>query len=706
MLSRRLITLAGLLLATGCTWPVRQATNQTVCRMANQPYDLRPDESAALVKPSAAAGASDGTSASGRTPEKATPARPAHSASRDGLDARSGGTAPQVRPASSQNELRYAAAPQDISPAEGSLDARTDAWLNSPKIGPLRDAGGGPREARARVAQTAAWMPPPNDSIAAGDRRLQVNIPPRLPGAEVPRIELAPDDTMRMEEIGSIYPELPPMPIEPQPLPGPEDRPYTLTELQRIAAANSPLLRQAVADVQRAYGAWIQACTYANPQGSFFVDPNANNTSAGVQGLGIEQVIKTGGKQKLAAASARVSLDNAELALRRARNDLATQVRQAYFAILVDKETLAVTRAVAHFTDDMYQLQTALLRGATAAPYEPASLRAQAMTTRLAYQQAIATYIFDWKSLVAALGLRQLPLTQVGGQIDRFIPYYDYDAVLAYVLRNHTDILSARNLVPQARYNLRLAQLGPLPDLDVAYRYGKDFTANPFGSYSQFLLQMPLPVWDRNRGNIMSAQAALIRASEEEHRAAIALTDNLANAYTNYKNSLYAIDYYRRYILPDLVQYYRGIQARRQVDPNAAFPDLVFAQQNLSQNVTAYLVVLGNMWQSVVGVAALLQTDDLFQMATPRPLPELPDFDELSRWACSHSTIAASCGVNVAPTRPSGGSPPSTSDARPRGAGPALDSPSRNAGPTSPPSRSAGATLASRRPRRDEQEDR
>ena len=64
--------------------------------------------------------------------------------------------------------------------------------------------------------------------------------------------------------------------------------------------------------------------------------------------------------------------------------------------------------------------------------------------TRLAYKQAIYSYMYDWKSLVATIGLQQLPLSEVAGRVDRFIPYYDYDTVLAHALKNHTDILTAR----------------------------------------------------------------------------------------------------------------------------------------------------------------------------------------------------------------------------------------------------------------------
>ncbi|HVX11861.1 MAG TPA: TolC family protein [Pirellulales bacterium] len=655
MFRRRLLLLAGLLLVTGCTWPVRQRTNQTVCRLANQPYDVRPDNNAQIsqapTEGTLAGGASRGaqkpttsaTSGIAAQPAPTTPAR-AVEVERKQLGSATG----------QQNELRFS----DARPASTDLplDAGAETWLEPPvglpaaakTDGGVRNASGG----SPGTVRPAAWSQP-----ALGDSRIDVrlplSIPDRLPGSETPAVNVPDERAALAHAIEGIYPALPPLPVEPRMAPGPNGRPYTLTELQRIAAANSPPLRQAVADVQAAQGRLVQARTYVNPNGTYFVDPTNNNATTGVQGIGVEQLIKTGGKQKLAAAAVQKDLENAELALRRARNNLATQVRQAYFALLVDKETLAVTRAVAKFTDDIYQLQAQLAKGSGVAGYEPASLRAQAFTTRLAYQQAIATYIYDWKALVAAIGVRQMPLTQVAGRIDQFIPYYDYDQALAHILRNHTDILTARNMVPQAKYNLKAAQVAVIPDLDISYKYARDFTVAPFGTYQQFQIQMPLAVWDRNKGNIIAAQAALVRATEQQHNTELDLTNQLADAYTTYQNNLYAIEYYRSYILPDLVRYYRGVYARRPVDSeNINVGDLAFAQQSLSQNVTAYLGVLGSLWQSVVAVADLLQTDDLFQMATPRTLPDLPNFDELGRWACGHDHLAASCGVpNGLPAR-------------------------------------------------------
>src|SRR5271166_2244963 len=624
---RQVLLLSGLILASGCTWAVREQTNETVRELVEHPFDIAPKPAPETAKPPAQAHTWESTSS----------------------------TSPSGR-----RNAQAPESPTDVQTA-ALLDSRPDP---AQRRIPLRD----------EPVQTASWIQPqPGPSgLPATQGRFELHVPPRLPGSEAPEIHISKDRAVADREIQRLYPELPPLPVEPRVQPGPGGKPYTLADFQRLAAANSPTLRQAASDVEAAKGNLIQAKTYPNPTIAYMQTPSNNNNTGQETGGSIAQPIIMGGKQKLGSAASQKDLDNAILALKRARSDLSTAVRTAYFAVLVDVETLAVNRALAQFSDEIYRLQTGLLRGAQAAPYEPTALRAQAFTVRLAYKQAIASYIYDWKTLVATLGLPQLPLTEITGQVDRFIPYYDYDTVRAYVLRNHTDILTARNGLRKAQYNLKLTQVTPVfPDLDVTWTMQKDFSNPPFGTYQLVTLGFPVPIWDQNKGNIIATQAALVRASEESHRVEVTLTNSLALAYEGYRNNLYAMEYYRRYVLPDLVRYYRGVFARRQIDPSSAFGDLVAAQQMLSSNVTAYLGILSSLWSSAVSVADFLQTDDLFQVAKQRELPQLPDFNELSHWACGHDSVAASCargadvsggssaapGAGPAPTGPAGGVP-------------------------------------------------
>jgi cobalt-zinc-cadmium efflux system outer membrane protein len=568
-----------------------------------------------------------------------------------------GGCLWSVREKTDQTVLELASHPYDRAPALPAEEA--------PKVMPKADekaakpaAVAAPKDVQTTALMEAEQAP---EKPAGGPPKYDLKIPPGVPGSEAPRIP----EKMTPEQKRQLYPELPPLPAEPTPLPGPDGRAYTLADLQKLAAENSPTLRQAASDVQAAEGALVQAKTWTNPTLAYSASPTNNNSNAGAQGFTLDQPIHTFGKQKLQVAAAQKALDNAVLALRRARSDLATNVRNAYYGVVVASETVRVTRALARFTDEIYRLYTGYLASGLAAPYEPAGLRAQAYSTRLAHQQAIYGYVYAWKQLVATLGLPQLPLSAVAGHVDRLIPYYDYDAVLAHALRNHTDVLTAANGVEIARYNLKLAQITPYPDVDVNVGFWKESTIPPFSLFYSASVGFPLPIWDQNKGNIMSAQAALARAIEESHRVEMALTNTLATNYTNYQNNLKALEYYRRYILPDQVRYYRGVFDRRQIDNTASPSDLVTAQQALATNVQTYLGVLGSLWTSVVGVADLLQTDDLFQMATPRELPVLPDLDHLPRWLCPHGrspqagcppTAPVSAGQ---PARAPGGGAPS-----------------------------------------------
>jgi len=479
---------------------------------------------------------------------------------------------------------------------------------------------------------------------AQGLNTTSIPIPPEVPGSEIPPLPKDPQTVKRL--IKQIYPELAPLPKEPVPLPGPDGKPYTLSSLQQLAALNSPTIRQAASDVEAARGNLIQAKAYPNPTVGLQFQPSNDGSTSGVVGPFIDQTIKTGGKLKLAAAAAEMTLANAELSLKRARMDLATQVRNAYYALLVAQESMRVNKAMARFTDDVYRQHINLLLGAQAAAFEPTALRSLAYTARLAYESSIQAYVGSWNQLVAVLGLRTLPLSQVAGRIDAYIPYYDYDAVRAHILQNHTDVLIARNGIDFAKYNLQLARVTPVPDVDFNVATLKEYVLPPKQWAPTLTLGFPLPVWDQNRGNIMTAEAALMRASEEPHRVEESWTNTLAGVYMGYTTNLKALEYYRRNILPDQVQYYRGTFDAYHLNPaNVPFGNIVSAQQTLAASVTAYLTILGQLWTSVVSVADPLQTDDLFQFGKPLAVPALPDLDKLlAPWPCCHECPPAGLG--------------------------------------------------------------
>jgi cobalt-zinc-cadmium efflux system outer membrane protein len=488
--------------------------------------------------------------------------------------------------------------------------------------------------------------PQPKDEKKEGFKPHRLQAPPGLPGADAPRFIYPKDatDKQKADYRSKFFAPLPPLGKEPEPAPGPNGNPLTLTDLQRLARANNPDIARAVANVRAMEGVAIQAGLHPNPSFGYASDTAGTGATAGFQGVFFEQMIKTAGKLELARQVASVDTVNARVALRAAENDVATRVRAAYFAVLVAQENIRVSRALAQFTDDVYRVGLDLLEHSFAAPYEPMPLRSQVYQARNTLVQARNSYQTAWRQLASAVGLPGMPATQLAGRADAALPLFHFEEVRDRILTRHTDVLTAQNDILRARINLRLARITPVPDIDFQLKVQKDYTAPPHLTTSSIQLSVPVPVFDRNQGNIIQAEAVLRSAEEEPHKARDDLYARLADAFGRYETNRVQIEYFRKNILPDQLRGYIGVFERYQVEParppgvlvGSPVPtilDVINAQQVLVTLIQSYLTALGATWTSVVDVANLLQTDDLFQITEKQEVAPIP---ELHRLPCCH----------------------------------------------------------------------
>ena len=469
-------------------------------------------------------------------------------------------------------------------------------------------------------------------------KRDRLKIPPDLPGANAPEVKNIPPPGPALDRLtGELFPPLPELGPDPQPVPGPNGRPLALAELQHLGLTSSPIIRQRTAEVTAAEGAAKQAGAYPNPTVGYDAETAGTGGTAGYQGFFFEQTIRTGGKLKLAQAMAVMHVETARANLRSAQTDLAAQVRAGYFAVLVAQENMRVSRALAEVTDEAYQYQLLRFRLAgIAAYYEAAELRSSAFQARGALVQARQSYVMAWKQLAAALGLPGMPLTELAGRIDMPAPAFDWDRAVARVLTSHTDVINSRIAEQKARYNLRLQQVTPVPDVSVEVLIQKDYTTPPNTLVSTVQVGLPVPLWDQNKGAIAQAQAQLLSAVENHHTVRDDLYSRLADAFQRYRSNLTLLEYYQKHILPDQVRFYRGVHLRYGEDPGVQFADVVNAQQALATGIATYITTLGAMWTAVTDVAHLLQTDDLFAGSQTRCVGPLPELGPLFQLPCSH----------------------------------------------------------------------
>jgi len=444
-------------------------------------------------------------------------------------------------------------------------------------------------------------------------------LPQTLPGVEAPPVpQLKFDkDTPAVEREKQVREAFPRLPAPPATRLG-NGEPLTLTVLQQTAMQNSPVLRRTRADAEVAFGNAQQAGLHPNPTVGYQADqiqpgnkPKPLN-NAGQHGGFVNQLIKTAHKLSLAEAVSGYDYLNAVVAARRSEVDVSTAVRTAYFTALVARQSMEVNGSLAELADEVYKLQLRQVAGGEAAGYEPLQLYAQAVQARNASTQAEASYKAAWRQLAAAVAQPDLPLGALAGRAETPAPEADFDSLRERMLENHTDILTAKNSLLQARTNLTLQRRIPIPDLATNSYYQYDNVAQNFQFGVQLGIQIPIS--DRNQGAVFAATATIARATENVGAVRNDLSGRLGEAMGRYESARATATNYRTKIIPALTTSYRALIRRYQVDDpgKVQFNDIVVAQQNLATALQSWLTALGIQWQSVVDIGALTQQDDLF----------------------------------------------------------------------------------------------
>jgi cobalt-zinc-cadmium efflux system outer membrane protein len=450
--------------------------------------------------------------------------------------------------------------------------------------------------------------------------RLRFSIPRELPGAEAPPLRVPPfasDRSLaeRRAELADIFPAVPALPSESVFPAEPGETALTLADLQQTALANSPVLRGAAAEVEAARGEAIQAGAYPNPIVGYEADTVNTIETSGYQGGFVTQKFITAGKLSLAQNAALMDVQAAELALRRAQIAVASEVRRQCFAALIAQQRVQYARALAALSEEAYQAQTELVVGGEAAAYEPLQLRVFALQARNAVTVAENQHLACWRQLAAALGVPDLPPALLRGSAELAVPELPYEAALDYLLAHHTDLIIAQTQIDRAGYNLQLQRITPIPDVDVYTAVQYDDTTSLNNTTYNLQVSVPLPLLNRNRGNIIAGEAEMVRARQGWNTARNTLTATLADAYARYLSNRQIAQTYRQEILRDQVRIYRGIYDRyRQAGDSVDFAQVVIAQQELSRSISEYLEALTAQWQAYVDLAEVLQLDDMFQL--------------------------------------------------------------------------------------------
>ena len=164
------------------------------------------------------------------------------------------------------------------------------------------------------------------------------------------------------------------------------------------------------------------------------------------------------------------------------------------------------------------------------------------------------------------------------------------------------ELSQARAGVERARAELALQRAERVPNVEVGVWVKHD--APTVDGLADVEVAMPLPIFNRNQGGIMEAQADLVATSREVRRVELALEHGLADGFGTYINARRQVEAYTRTILPDARESLRLVTDN--YPEQFGYLELLTAQRTFFSVNLEYLAALEELWARSIKIEGML----------------------------------------------------------------------------------------------------
>lgn len=329
-----------------------------------------------------------------------------------------------------------------------------------------------------------------------------------------------------------------------------QQRIWDFEQLAALAIANNPTLQQAAAAVAQTQATQLQVGLYPNPQlGYLRADPSQAGQSR-TDGVFVGQEFVTSGKrwksrdvEAQEVARLRWEYQSQE---RRVLNDVRIRIVE----LLAAQQTSAMLDDLLRIADDNLKTTERLREGGSVSQADVLQARIQWKTVRVRRIEADVRLDAAWRQLVNVVGCPYLERAPIAGELEGEIPVLDWERTWQRLLTESPQLRAAETRINHARSELVREQAQRIPNVSLQVISERDHVQG-FNTVSTFLA-IPVPLFNRNQGNIAHAQADMREARSEVRRTQLALRDQLSITFQRYETLRRQLEQLAKEIMPDV----------------------------------------------------------------------------------------------------------------------------------------------------------
>ena len=319
----------------------------------------------------------------------------------------------------------------------------------------------------------------------------------------------------------------------------------SLAQAIEAAFAENPDLAAARWEIGVAEGARQQAGLIPNPVLSWEAEDTRRETSTTT--VMLSQDLELGGKRGARIDVARRGQDAAQIELERRGNELRAEVVQAFYAAVRAQTGLDLARQSQRLAERGLQVANGRIEAGKSSPVEATRAQVQLAETHLQVRRAETLKANSYRELARATGSSTTQFDRL--EYTELSPGKSPSAAKMLVAINQ----SAELRLAQAQIEERDALLGSeraqrIPDLTVSI--GSQYSREDRERVNVVGLSMPLPLFNRNQGNVLSASRRADQARDLRNAVELRLRIQTQTALDQWTTAWRDVESFNTVILP------------------------------------------------------------------------------------------------------------------------------------------------------------
>ena len=376
--------------------------------------------------------------------------------------------------------------------------------------------------------------------------------------------------------------------------------PLSLAKAIELALEGNPEVAAAKRQWEATEGQVLQGRSRPNPELAYSLEDTRSKTRT--QSWQLNLPVELGGKRAARTKAAEKTREQAQAQLAELQATVRANVAAAYFDVLTAQERLVLARDSAALAKSSTDTVSKRVAAGKVSPVEESKARVAEAGVRVELAQAASEQRNALSRLFALLGRIDAPYTVLEGKAEN-LPSVPSLADLQPLISSAPGVVLARIEVDRREALTALEQSKRVPDVTVSV--GMQRSNETQRNVLLFGVSVPLPVFDRNQGNLLEALKLEDKARDELQAATVRLHSEVAQARERLSTITAEVQSLQQEVLPGAKSAYDAATIGFE-NGKFNFLEVLDAQRTYFTAKSQYLKALGEAHRAAADIDRLL----------------------------------------------------------------------------------------------------